>query len=456
MVTMRRFSIFLLTLVLIAVPVFVSAQSEYTSPNYVIDNVVLANIFVIDTEASVKPPNIGSRGAEVTDIRHNQATIEWTTDTNSSSTILYGTTSAYGFETGTSNFVKAHKITLFGLKPETLYHFKAVSTDPTGGKGFTTDKTFSTTAETSIKSIQISGVDYNKADIIFETSNYNQYVVEYGTTTRYGSSIANASSTNTTKHTVQLTSLSPGTEYHVRIKVSNDKGSEAESSDFTFTTIPLPVFTVLQMVPVSANTINVVMRTNTPTTKIVYYRQLDKPDAKELSVASSEFSIDRTATIENLIGETNYAIRVVIADQGGKQNTSSTQTVRTPRDTQPPDITDLQVTTARTADEITAIASWKTNEPASDKAEVIRKGQETIIDVPGHEGANDLTNGHTVIGNGLKPSTLYTLVAISKDAAGNEARKEITFRTPKATQSIFTLLAANFANAFGWVIDLLK
>jgi hypothetical protein len=211
---------------------------------------------------------------------------------------------------------------------------------------------------------------------------------------------------------------------------------------------------VLQVVPVTANTANVIVRTNTPTTKVIYYKDLTRPDSKELSSASTDYSLDLRPTIENLVGETDYSLRVVIADQGGKQNESPRQTFRTPRDGEPPKIADLQVTTTRTADEITFIATWKTNEPTTSSVTVYQKGQEDQQQkLP---GPAELANSHTVVGEKLKPSKLYTLVAEAHDAAGNKSTQEITFRTPKASQSIFTLLAANFGNAFGWLVDLLK
>lgn len=450
----KRWLSFFLVFTVLVWPVVASGQVSLNSNNFIMDNISFSSVYTLETEAGIIPPTISSAGPLVTDLRHNQATIEWETDINSTSNIFYGPTTAYGQETGSSSFVKRHKVTVFGLKPETLYHFKAVSTDPAGGKGISADRTFTTTAEAGIKSIRISGTTYNEAIVEFETSDYSEYTVEYGKTTRYGSQITNTTTAGTTAHTVRLTNLEAGVEYHLRIKVKNEKGSEAESSDFTFTTIPLPSFTALQVVPVNANTANMVIRTNTPTTKVIYYKDITHPDSKELSIASTEFSLDLRPTIENLVGETEYSVRVVIADQGGKQNESSRQTFRTPRDGDPPKISDLQVTTTRTADEITFIATWKTNEPATSSVTVYQKGQENQEQkLP---GPDELSNTHTVVGEQLKPSKLYTLIAEAKDAAGNVATQEITFRTPKASQSIFTLLAANFGNAFGWLIDLLK
>ncbi len=66
---------------------------------------------------------------KVISITPNSATIQWTTNRESTTEISYGPTS-YSTTKSTEHGVKVHTVTLTGLKPETSYKFKAVSKDP--------------------------------------------------------------------------------------------------------------------------------------------------------------------------------------------------------------------------------------------------------------------------------------------------------------------------------------
>ncbi len=451
----RRYITSILCMCLILVPAVAFGQVSLDSTNHQFVDVAIGDIFVLQNNEVTVAPVISSTGPLVTEIKANEATITWTTDKLSTSTVQYGTTNAYGSETGSSLRTLLHTVTVFGLLSETTYHFKVVSLDANGSRAESVDKTFTTTAEAGIKSIKITDITYDSALLNFETADFSRYTIQIGTSTAYGRLVTSPSSAFTTKHTVKLETLSAGTEYHLRIKVQNEKGGEALSSDFTFTTTFLPAIESINVKPDSANKVTMVVKSNTPTSKVIYYRQSDaSAEVKELSVANSDYSAETNLPIGGLIGETRYDYRVVITDQGGKQGERKDQSFVTPKDTIPPEITDLQVTTSRTSDKITFIATWKTNEPAKGSVSITRKGRnEQPLELP---GTDVLTNTHTVVGTELKPSTLYTMTAQAVDSAGNQGTKDITFRTPKATQSIFALLAANFASAFGWLFALVK
>ncbi|HDP70297.1 MAG TPA: subtilisin [Actinobacteria bacterium] len=78
----------------------------------------------------ITPPVIS--GVAVSNVGATSATITWTTDEPSNSTVNYGTTSALGSTVSNTTLVTAHSITLTGLTPETTYYFEAKSADATG------------------------------------------------------------------------------------------------------------------------------------------------------------------------------------------------------------------------------------------------------------------------------------------------------------------------------------
>ncbi|MCD6462046.1 MAG: lamin tail domain-containing protein, partial [Thermoplasmata archaeon] len=77
------------------------------------------------------PPIISGVSTSVTD---TTATITWTTDENSSSTVWYGTSTPP--DNGASNLYlsTSHEVPLYGLLPGTTYYFYVTSTDPSGNR----------------------------------------------------------------------------------------------------------------------------------------------------------------------------------------------------------------------------------------------------------------------------------------------------------------------------------
>lgn len=76
-------------------------------------------------------------------IQPTSVQIHWTTDVASTSTVRYGTTTAYGDSATDGALVTAHTITLTGLSPATVYHYSVGSTD-VNGTNFSADLLFST------------------------------------------------------------------------------------------------------------------------------------------------------------------------------------------------------------------------------------------------------------------------------------------------------------------------
>ncbi len=89
-----------------------------------------------------------------------------------------------------------------------------------------------------ITSVNVSKLWADSAVITWTTDQQTDSLVEYGTTTAYGSSTSDAALT--TSHSITLTNLAPQTTYHYRVKSTNTYGFSSTSADATFTT---PLFT---------------------------------------------------------------------------------------------------------------------------------------------------------------------------------------------------------------------
>ena len=83
-------------------------------------------------------------GIQATGIAATSATIRWTSDEPSSSLVRYGPTTAYPGSASVAGLTTDHAVTLSGLAPSRLYHFRVVSTDQAGNTATSADGTFRT------------------------------------------------------------------------------------------------------------------------------------------------------------------------------------------------------------------------------------------------------------------------------------------------------------------------
>ena len=82
----------------------------------------------------------------VSSVTSGTATIQWTSDANSDSQIEFGPTLGYGqvWPLSTTR-VQNHAVTLTGLLPKTIYHFRVYSQDASGNLDVSVDYTLTTT-----------------------------------------------------------------------------------------------------------------------------------------------------------------------------------------------------------------------------------------------------------------------------------------------------------------------
>jgi hypothetical protein len=99
------------------------------------------------TTATPPPPVISN--IQVSSVTSSSATVTWTTDTAADSTVLYGTTTAYGLTTSSPSLVTSHSLSLSGLTPSTTYHCQVQSKDAFGQTSHSADLSFTTAVASS-------------------------------------------------------------------------------------------------------------------------------------------------------------------------------------------------------------------------------------------------------------------------------------------------------------------
>ncbi|HSR22529.1 MAG TPA: fibronectin type III domain-containing protein, partial [Candidatus Eisenbacteria bacterium] len=100
------------------------------------------------TTATPPPPVIS--GVQASGIGASGATITWTTDTASDTTVQYGTTTSYGSSASSTALVTSHSQALSGLQASTLYHYRVQSMDAFGQVGASGDQTFTTSSAPAV------------------------------------------------------------------------------------------------------------------------------------------------------------------------------------------------------------------------------------------------------------------------------------------------------------------
>ncbi len=134
-----------------------------------------------------------------------------------------------------------------GLEPNQQYTFCLVATDAQGEQASSGEIPAQTGAQAPvIANVSVSNVSSTEATVGGEIYPYEEsvvYRVEYGRSSAYGSSSPEASigaQHGPASIQVQLTGLTPDTEYHYRIVATSATGSE-RSTDATFTTGEAPL-----------------------------------------------------------------------------------------------------------------------------------------------------------------------------------------------------------------------
>ncbi len=133
---------------------------------------------------------------------------------------------AYSFVAGTSNYAR---VTNYGAEAKNVMADAFKFLCPSGGVD-TTPPVITGAAATP---------DYASAVVRWTTNEPATSQVEYGLTAAYGSQTAEDAAL-TVEHTVYLTGLSGGAQYHFRVKSDDSAGNAGASADLVFTTASAP------------------------------------------------------------------------------------------------------------------------------------------------------------------------------------------------------------------------
>ncbi len=405
----------------------------------------------------ITPPTVVSGpGATAT---ATSATVTWSTDRSSYSMVEYGKDTGYGMQNSSLQTVTSHSVTLYGLDPGAVYHFRIQSLDPADQKdyddslAYSTDETFSTQPAPGISEVKISDISLSGAIVSWKTTSSSPSTIKYGKTNSYGSELSDSSGSAVTTHTVKLSNLSDSSTYHFKIFGTDTDGNVMQSDDYNFDTLTFPKISNVKYEQLNGNNagLKVIWDSNVPTTSTVNY---SGPGGQQ-EVYKADLVLSHEIITPHLADNSNYTISVSGRDAYGNETVPESQAYKTAFDTTPPVISDITTETSISGFGAEAksqiIVSWNTDEPATSQVEYAKGVSGDAYGMSTKED-DSLTTSHVVVVSDLDPSSSYYFRVVSKDASKNEAKSdENSALTEQAQSSIFDLVLRSFETTLGWM-----
>ena len=389
-------------------------------------NVASSSDYTFTTQADVTPPVITfDPTINITGITENSALVSWITNEMATSSIEYGTSTAYGSVYNNDNFNIGQAFTLSDLARGTTYHFRLHSTDASGNTVTSSDYTFTTQADLTPPVITFdssSGITdrlENEVEISWSTDKLATSSIEYGTSTSYGTRISNHNLNS--NHIFDLTGLTKGTLYHFRLNNADASGNATSSGDFTFITEDLTDYTPPSITfdpstgvsGITETSARVAWTTSEMATSSVEY---GTSTAYGSIYSNNNFNTNQAFILTGLVKGEVYHFRMNSTDASGNATSSSDYTFATPdySDKTAPIITFDPNTGITNRGETSVTIAWATNEVSTSSIEYGTSTNYNNVAL-----SNDLNTDHVFVLNGLSRGTVYNFRIKSADPSGN-------------------------------------
>lgn len=156
----------------------------------------------------------------------------------------YGATTSYSNTTTAQSMSAAGTFSaaITGLKPYTIYHYRAVADGGLSGLIYSQDMTFTTAVMPPSVEVSSAGSVQNESAVLngnitsLGSATAVTVYFEFGTTTGYGSASANQTITTTGPFSIEITGLDHGVTYHFRAVADAGTHGTSLSADADFTT----------------------------------------------------------------------------------------------------------------------------------------------------------------------------------------------------------------------------
>jgi hypothetical protein len=307
-----------------------------------------------------------------------------------------------------------------GLSQQT-YYYKVAACDNTNNcgaygatvNGYPTGK-FTTPAGLTSQP-EVSGITTKRATISWTTDRTSDSKIALGTKSGNYSPSEIGNSTQVTAHEIKLDNLAPGTTYYYVAKWTDEDGNTGQSGEKTFTTSPAPSIKEVEVSEIRLDGARIEFTTKGATKAKVYYGTSESFGGLatvNTSTQESRYSVQ----LNNLQDGAKYFYMVSTIDAEGdeyKGNIASFSTPPRPR------ITNLRFQPVEGEPTSTQRVTWQTNVASSSQVTYGIIGEPTL-----EKQDSKLVTDHEIIIKDLKDDSQYTLVAQSRDEAGNVATSD--------------------------------
>jgi len=366
-------------------------------------------------------------------ISSTQATITWTTDELSDSTVEFSIgDTTYNISQGVPTMVTSHSVTLTSLTPNSQYFFRVKSLDPSSNAGISDNSyTFNTTAGPVISNISIKSIFNEEAVITWLTNESSDSHVELSINANMSDSNSHGSENLITtlnsqeyyEHSVRLTGLTQATKYYFYVKSKDVNTNEAFDNNageyYSFTTTYDSTGPVISNISVSTTLNTAIITWTTDELSSSQVQHGTTIAYGGLTEKDNTLTIQHSVRVPELYQNCSYHFKVVSEDANGNISISDDNTFLTnslnSEDITPDTGPVISNVTVSTVSDTKATITWDTSENASSQ---IQYGTTTSYGTSTTEDTA-LTIKHAVMLTDLTLETTYYFKVLSKDFSDN-------------------------------------
>ncbi|MCK9578769.1 fibronectin type III domain-containing protein [bacterium] len=396
--------------------------------------------FTPTREGDLTGPTISTPQVPSASIFTNQATITWTTDELSDSTVEYSAApGVYSLSKVSASMVTSHSVVLTGLSKNTPYYFRVKSKDAAENETTKSDDySFTTKSGSIISNVIISSVVNEKVTVRWLTDTASDSKVVYSTTSNLSNPQQETDETLDTVHVINLTGLYPNVIYYFYVESTDGSTNTAKDNNqgsyYYFTTADDQVDPVISLVNSSATAYTSTITWESDelsTSQLEYGITTDYGTETEID---SKLTIQHVIHLTDLTNDRTYHFRVKSEDANNNESVSGDYNFITTQESEATDTTVPVISEVNSyATETIGTITWKTDDLATSQVEY---GSTTAYGTSNTLNST-LTVEHVVRLTDLISNQLYHYRVKSKNAADLEtASQDYTFTPQYVSQEV--------------------
>ena len=333
-----------------------------------------------------------------------------------------GTTGDFSL-VGTINNINTNYIVQSNLVNTNSYTYKVTNIDDLNNESVGT--TISQTVwgnpidlvPPTITEIEVSNKTTSSATISWTTNEVANASVLYSTDESYSENQPGTGYNR--QHSLTLSGLLAGTQYHFKIRVTDPSGNSTDSVEDTFTTNTPdkigPVITNISISNLSLSRVDISFTTNEISSSFVEY-STTSGFTNGIVFGQNDLSVNHVVSLRSLSPATIYYYKIRSVDSSGNQSVSSEQSFTTPADTSDKTNPVISNTVVSNIKYNTATISFTTDENSSSFIEFGKDADYGRI----YGQDNSVTDHSVTLPYDLNPETVYYYRIRIKDISDNE------------------------------------